>query len=236
MTPTGAPARPTLYSLNKLWFLRRLDLFEGMSEAEMERLATLLRDRSCRVGEDVVLRPSGDRIYLLKRGRVRVMNGEVAVAVLGPGQLFGTSSLFGAAAVGQRVIALDDVVICDAPAGQFLAAMATHPRLGAKVAMILARQLFELEQTVERSATETVEQRLADLLLRLERRDESAGEIRDLSQADLARMIGASRESVSRLIASWERRGLLRTRKRAIDIVDDAALREIASPEPRRSA
>ena len=54
---------------DKLWFVRRLDLFEGLSEAEMARLATLMHDRECRTGEDVVVRPQGDRIYLVKIGR-----------------------------------------------------------------------------------------------------------------------------------------------------------------------
>ncbi len=211
----------------KLWFLRRLDLFEGLSEAEMERLGSLLRERSCRTGEDVVVRPSGDRIYVVKQGRVRVMSGDAAVALLGPGQLFGTSALFGAAATGQRVIAVDDVLVCEASAAQFLAAMAVHPRLAARVAMLLARQLFELEQTVERSATDTVEQRLAELLLRIARREGRRAEVRGLAQADLSRMIGASRESVSRLIAAWEREGLVRTQQRQIELVDESALRAL---------
>ncbi len=211
--------------MNKLWFLRRLDLFEGMSDADMERVGALLLERACRVGEDVVVRPSGDRIYLLKSGRVRVMNGDIAVAVLGPGQLFGTSALFGAALTGQRVVALDDVVMCEAPVGQFLTAMAAHPRLAGKVVTLLARQLFELEQSVERVASDSVAERLADLLLRVARRERGAIEVRDLSEADLARMIGASRESVSRLIAAWERRGVLRAHARRIEIVDEGKLR-----------
>ncbi len=213
--------------MSKLWFLRRLDLFEGMTDAEVERVASVLDERRCRLGEDIVVRPSGDRIYLLKTGRVRVMNGEVAVALLGPGQLFGTSGLFGAALTHQRVVAIDDVVICDAAVSQFLAAMAAHPRLAGKVITLLARQLFELEQTVERTASEPVARRLADLLLRLARRERGAIEVRDLSQADLARMIGASRESVSRLIAAWERQGMVRGRPRRVEIVDERALRDL---------
>ncbi len=217
--------------MNKLWFLRHLDLFDGMSDAEMERLGALLQMRTCRTGQDVVVRPSGDRVYLLKHGRVRVTNGAVNVAVLGPGQLFGTSSLFGAAAMTQRVVALDDVVICEAPAGQFLGAMATHPRLAAKVAMLLARQLFDLEQAVERTATEPVEARLADLLLRLADRETSPSRVLGLAQSDMARMIGASRESVSRQLASWERSGLVRNGQRAVDLIDEGALRDRASSE-----
>ena len=174
------------------------------------------------------MRPSGDRLYLLKTGRVRVTNRDVNVAVLGPGQLFGTSSLFGAAATTQRVVALDDVVICEAPAGQFLAAMAMHPRLAAKVAMLLARQLFELEQTVERTATEPVEARLAELLLRIADRARTPSRVRGLAQSDMARMIGASRESVSRLLANWERSGLVRTGQRDVELLDEERLRDRA--------
>jgi len=214
--------------MNKLWFLRRLDLFEGMSDGEMERLGALLQLRTCRTGQDVVVRPSGDRLYLLKQGRVRVTNGVVNVAVLGPGQLFGTSALFGAALTGQRVIALDEVVICEAPAAQFLAAMALHPRLAAKVAMILARQLFELEQAVARTATDPIESRLADLLLRLADRSATPTRVHGLAQADMAGMIGASRESVSRWLAKWERDGLVRTGQRLVELIDDEALRDRA--------
>jgi len=181
--------------MSKLWFLRRLDLFEGLSEPEMERLGTLLQMRSCRSGQDLVVRPSGDRIYLVKAGRVRVLQGGVAVA----------------------------------PAAQFLGAMAVHPRLAAKLAMILARQLFELEQVVERSATDPVSSRLAELLLRAARRDGPTTEVRGISQADLARMIGSSRESVSRLIAEWERDGIVHNRPRLIELADEAALRRLAS-------
>jgi CRP-like cAMP-binding protein len=212
--------------MNKLWFLRRLDLFEGMSDADIERLGALLRERTCRRGNDVIVRPTGDQVYLLKTGRVRVTNGEVNVALLGPGQLFGTSALFGAAVTTQKVIAIEDVVICEAPAGKFLAAMSMHPRLAAKVAILLARQLFDLEQTVQRTATEPIEARLADLLLRIADRAERLSRIKGLSQGDMARMIGASRESVSRILATWEREGLVRSRPRLIELVDEERLRD----------
>ncbi len=213
---------------DKLWFLRRLDLFEGLSEPEMHRLGSLMRDRACHTGEEVVVRPSGDRIYLVKKGRVGVLDRGVASAVLGPGQIFGTSAFFGATTTDQHVVALEEIVICEAPAGQFLAAMATHPRLAARMMTILAKQIFELERTVERTATDPVSQRLADLLLRMAKRDGGRAEVRALAQADLARMIGASRESVSRLVAAWERDGILRGGQRRIEIIDEERLSALA--------
>src|SRR6266540_2502587 len=95
----------TAVTVNKLWFLRRLDLFESLSDAQMAQVAALMRDRVSGPGEEVTVRASGDRIYVIKKGRVRVQNGDVAVAVLGPGQMFGTSALFGATVTNQRVVA-----------------------------------------------------------------------------------------------------------------------------------
>lgn len=214
--------------MNKLWFLRRLDLFESFSDAQIEQVAVLMRDRVCTSGEEVTVRPSGDRIYLVKKGRVRVLNRDVVVAVLGPGQLFGTSSLFGAATTTQRVVAVDDVLICDAATAKFLQIMAVHPGLAAKVMTLMARQLFELEQRVERVATDTVDQRLAGLLLSLAVRDRGTLQLRNLSQSDLARMIGASRESVSRAIGRWEREGAVVSGQRSVEVRDETALHRIA--------
>lgn len=213
---------------DKLWYLSRLDLFEKLSTDQMQQLAQLMRDRHCHVGEEIVVRPSGDRIYLVKKGRVQVLQGPVGVSVLEPGQLFGTSSLFGAAAIDQRVVALDEVVVCDAPAAQFLAAVTMQPRLAARLVTLLARQLFDLEQAVQRSAAEKVPQRLADLLLRTARRDGGRVEVRGTAQADLARMIGASRESVSRLVAEWEREGIVRVGARRIELLDEDRLARLA--------
>jgi len=216
--------------MNKLWFLRRLDLFDEMSEADIARIGAMLRERSCRTGTDIVVKPTGDRVYLVKSGRVRVTNGDVHVAILGPGQLFGTSSLFGAAVTSQRVTAVEDVIICEAPAGEFLRAMTLQPRLAARVAMLLARQLFELEDTVQRTATDPIEARLADLLLRVADRSTTPSRVNGLSQADMARMIGASRESVSRMVAGWERDGVLRTRPRLVELLDEEKLRDHTRP------
>jgi CRP/FNR family transcriptional regulator, cyclic AMP receptor protein len=220
-------------TVNKLWFLRRLDLFEGLSDAHVEQIASLMRDRTCVAGEDVIVRPSGDRIYVVKKGRVRVHHGDLAVAVLGPGQVFGTSALFGAAITGQRVMAVDpDVLVCDAPAAKFLQIMASHPVLAAKMMTLLARQLFELEQSVERVATERVEQRLADMLLQSASRDRDGFRVRNLSQADLAHMIGASRESVSRALSRWEREGKIRSGQRWVEILNEDELQLVARSKP----
>lgn len=214
--------------MDKLWYLRRLDLFQGLSDHHLHELGTLFRDRTCRVGDDVVVRPSGDRVYLVKRGRVRVMSGPVAVAVLGPGQLFGTSSLFGAAVAGQRIVAVDEVVICEASAGQFLGMMARHPLLAARLAALMARQIVDLERRLESSAGRAVDARLAALLLEMARGGPPRV-AKSASQTQLAGMIGASRESVWRVLKRWERDGIVRFEHHEVTLLDEDRLRTCAT-------
>ena len=218
--PHSWPEGPT----NRLWLLTQLELFSGVSADDVARVAAVLSERTCHVGDDIQLRPTGDSIYIVKTGRVRLESGNIAIGILGPSQLFGTSSLFGAADTSQRAVAIEEVILCEAPAGKFLSAMSSHPSLAAKVTQLLARQLSDLQRSVQHAAEDPVEARLAALVLQLAEADESR-QVRGLSQADLARLIGASRETVSRLIAQWERDGLVRARHRTLEVADEARLR-----------
>ncbi len=96
--------------------------------------------------------------------------------------------------------------------------------LWARIAQLLARQLYDLQRSVQHAAQDPIEARLASLVLQLA---DCNGDhlVLGLSQAELARLIGASRESVSRLIAGWERDGLVRVRQRALQVTDDPGLR-----------
>lgn len=210
--------------MRRLWLLTRLELFSGVSSDDIARIATVLSERACHVGDDIELRPNGDSVYIVKSGRVRLESGNIAIGVLGPGQLFGTSSLFGEATTHERAVAMEPSILCEAPAGQFLAAMSSQPTLAARTAQLLARQLHALQRSVERAAEDSVEMRLAALVIQLAECD-AEGLVRDLSQADLARLIGASRDSVSRVLTAWEREGSIRSRHRTLQVVDPAALR-----------
>ena len=210
---------------DKLWYLRRLNLFEGMSVEEVERVSHDLRMRTCSA-KSSVLDGSSERVYLVKQGRVRLYHitesgQEVTTAVLVPGQLFGLGALFGKGAGGATFAeALDDAVICDAAAQDFISMMARHPILMAKVMMAMARQMIRLESTIESIVTRPVAGRLADLLIGLaeqaEPRPNGAMLLPAYSHEELGKMIGATRESVSRTLGDWRRAGVISTEGRRI--------------------
>jgi CRP-like cAMP-binding protein len=111
--------------------------------------------------------------------------------------------------------------------------MARHPILMAKVMMAMARQMIRLESTIESIVSRPVAGRLADLMVTLAEQAEqtSSGAIvlPAYSHEELGKMIGATRESVSRTIGDWRRAGIISTQGRRILIRKPAALRAQAS-------
>ena len=231
---------------DKLWYLRRLNLFEGMSAEEVERVSHDLRMRSC-PPRSSVLDGSTERIYMVKEGRVRLYhvteNGqEVTTAVLGPGQLFGLGALFASNGNATFAEALDVTLVCDAAAQDFITMMAHHPILMAKVMMAMARQMLRLESTIESMASRPVAGRLAELVITLaeqaERSPNGAILLPAYSHEEMGKMIGATRESVSRALGDWRRAGIISSRGRRILIQKPAALRAQAighDPAPEMS-
>jgi len=220
---------------DKVWFLRRLNLFEGMSEAEIEEVSHELKMRSC-APRHSVLTESGDRVYLLKEGRVRLYHltvdgQDVTTAVIAPGQLFGIGAFLGGDGTATHAEALEESYICEAGAQDFLTMLARHPLLMARVVMVMARQIFRLEQTIESMASQQVPQRLAGLLLE----EMAEGEKIDggvllpsHSQEELAKLIGSTRESVSRTLSSLRTDKAITMRGRRIVVLRPDRLRQEA--------
>jgi CRP/FNR family transcriptional regulator, cyclic AMP receptor protein len=183
-----------------------------------------------------VLMPGSDRVYLLKEGRIRLYHlledgQEVTTAVLKPGQLFGLGALFGGDESATNAEALEPSLVCDAGAQDFLAMLARHPLLMAKVLMVMARQIFQLERAIESMASQTVPIRLAGLLLSMRSETNSASGVEPLpavSQEEMAKSIRTSRESVSRTLARWQREGVIGRRGRRIIVLRPDHLRRIA--------
>jgi len=121
--------------------------------------------------------------------------------VVSPGQLFGLGALVGVEGSATHAEAMEESCICEAGAHDFLAMLARHPLLMARVIMVMAKQIFRLEQTIESMASQHVSQRLAALLLE----EMAEGQTLDggvllpvRSHEELAKLIGTTRESVSR--------------------------------------
>jgi CRP-like cAMP-binding protein len=229
-----ASTRTLIGMTDKLGFMRRLNLFDQMGQAEVEQISKELKMRHCRAHESV-FEGSPDRVYLLKAGRVRLFHlspdGEdVTTDVLEPGHLFGLTALFGSSSEDLSAQALEDSYVCEAGGQDFLAILARHPLMMAKVMMAMAKQMFRLERTIESLAREPVDRRLARLILDLQGSAQKAEDgllLPAMTREDMAKICITSRETVSRTLSAWSKGEIVELRGRRILIRDPQRIHEL---------
>jgi CRP-like cAMP-binding protein len=228
---------------DKIWFLRRLNLFDGLSYTEVQDVSRQFRMRRCAVGTQIVGADT-DRIYLLKEGRIRLYHlspegHEMTVGVLSPGQIFGFGAFFGQGDSLTHAEALEDSWVCDTDTHHFLTIMTKHPLMMARVMMSMARHIFQLEETIEAISTRPVKARLAGYLLALAESCPSGDcgmSLKIPSQGNVAKRLGTSRETVARALGGWRRQGVISGNGHEIVLRDLKALRLAAREREAQSS
>lgn len=215
---------------DKRWFLRRLNLVDGLTPEEVERMAQAFRMTSH--AAKTHLEAANGGVLLLKQGKVRLYRltrdgREATTAVVSPGQLFGTGALAGAETNATRAEVIEDALVCTVEPSQLLRLMASSPALMARVVMSMARQITVLEDRVEELGVQSLPARLARLLLEISVPDDGSLTC-DWSQDELASALITSRESVSRLLSDWRRKRIVEPARRHIVIRETGKLRSIS--------
>lgn len=218
--------------------LRSLNLFEGLSDAEIEQMSrSIRRVHRRRPGEKIGRGMLDDRVYLVKQGLVRLSyltpaGDEVVVDYAAPGHVIGMRALVEGAPDDIVAEAVEESYVCEIEAHDLFGLLARHPVLMARVLVATARSNLALEHKVASLATEPVSARLADHLLSQLARAEPVAEgylLPPQHQVEIAKIIGAARESVARTLAVWRRRGVIRVCGRRIVLREKEALEAIRS-------
>ena len=208
---------------NKVWYLRQNRLFADAVDSGIESSAHLFTMtvflRRTRVFDQ------GDPsrvIYLVKTGKVRLARTtpdgkDVTVALLGPGDVFGEETLFSDSPRTTNAIVLEDALVCMAKADDLMGLLTRDPIMALNVAKILERRLIDASATMEDLAYAKIADRLMHLFRRLADEHGVRGEdgaiaidLR-LTHADIASLVGSTRETVSLELANLIRAGRLRS-------------------------
>jgi CRP/FNR family cyclic AMP-dependent transcriptional regulator len=179
----------------------------------------------------------GTVLFLVTRGLVRLCSvlpsgREVVLALIGPGELFGEAALLGEPSPFEaRPVSWATVLPIDARALD--AVMTRRPEAASEVVRLLARRLRRtsaaLEEALALDVGARVSRRLHDLAIRHGVDGPSGVRLSvSVTQEDLGRMVGASRETVNRSLARLTRRGLVRRDGRRVEIPDLDALARAA--------
>lgn len=207
--------------------LRGTKLFAGMSDAiasECARHFTVVR-----VGRRRQLFRQGDactQIYCLVRGFVHIGRltedgDDFTVRVTGRGDVFGDVPLFGKAVHSRSATALEDCIVAVCRAETLKALCMRYPLLGLNIAQCFQERHDQALDRIQRMALNHAGEHLLALLHELAAEcgvSEPGGTRIDvvLTQAQLASLIGTTRETVSYELSELERDGYLLRRGRKI--------------------
>ena len=220
--------------------LGRCRLFAGLGPEALEAIARSLRIRRFRRGEVLFHEGDpGDALFIVASGAVKVVvpseEGEEAIlATLKRGDFLGELALLDGAPRSASAIALEATDALTLPRDQFRALADAEPAIRGALLEAMARELRRLTTHVAELHFLDLTGRLAARLVRLaEEHGErlADGSVRldaPLTQSDLAAMIGATRQSVNKLLGEFEEEGLLRLERDSIVVADVPALARAA--------
>jgi CRP/FNR family cyclic AMP-dependent transcriptional regulator len=214
--------------------LRRVPLFSELSPEELARISAVAVPRSYPKGVRVFHEGDhSDACYIVRSGDLRVTREHsdgraIALATLGPGDIFGELAMLDGEARSASVEALSDCELLALPASDVRSLLHGSAEITVKLVVALTRRLREANERISRQSFQTVPSRVAGVLSQLIAETPVQGHdgitIR-MTQADLAQLAGTSRESVSRFLAVLERAGVVRSGRGRVTVLEPARLR-----------
>jgi CRP-like cAMP-binding protein len=219
--------------------VRNTLLFRGLDDEAAAALSASLSETTLRRG-DVLFHEgeSGDRLYIMIEGKVKLGRSssdgrENLLAILGPGQMFGELSLFDPGPRSATVTAVTDCTMKSLSHAELVSWLDGRPEVARGLLAQLAGRLRRANDVVADLVFSDVPGRVAKALLDLSSRfgriaDDGIHVHHDLTQEELAQLVGASRETVNKALADFASRGWLRLEARSVVILDLDRLRRRA--------
>ena len=182
--------------------VRMLPIFSGLSAAATEHLSKKITLVRASRGSNIVLETEpADSVYFIVAGFVKVVRGNVsdryAIAVLSPGDIFGELGAITGSGRNASVIALTTCTVARLDKDEFLCCVDATASVASFMLRYLARRIVETDNQIELFRGD-IEPRLRFWLRQFRDRGLDAEVV--LTNTEIARMMGTSREVVSRIV------------------------------------
>jgi CRP-like cAMP-binding protein len=215
--------------------LARVPVFEELADGDLKRVADVTVPRHFAAGQAVFHEgDDSDTCYIVREGHARALREhadgrQITLATFGPGDIFGELAMFGDELRSATVEAIDELDVVGILGGDMRRLMREHPDIAVKLSISLGRRLRAANERLARQSFQTVQSRVALVLVQLVDQARSEGaDPNDVlvraTQADLAKLAGSSRESASRFLAVLERAGVISQGRGRLTVHDPDAL------------
>jgi len=207
--------------------LRTFPIFQGLSEERLQSVARCAIMRRAPRGSTVV--NAGDRtdyVYFVLTGSLKVLvsdedGREVILTLIGQGEIFGEMGVVDEEPRSATVVAVSASDLVTISKADFRRILQDNFEVSLFLMKNLARRLRMADRKIESLALMDVYGRVARLLLDMAAEEgDSRIVTRKISKQDIAKMIGASREMVSRVMKDLQLQGLIRETDDGIILLD----------------
>jgi CRP/FNR family cyclic AMP-dependent transcriptional regulator len=213
--------------------LKSMPMFAGFPEEQLGALATMVSRRSAPRGTAIMREGDPtDFLYIVVSGRLKVMMGEAdgketILSILGPGEFFGEMGLIDDEPRSASVVTIEPCELLSITKRDFKKCLAENFEMSMAVMRGLVRRLREADRKIGSLALLDVYGRVARLLLDMSEVVNGQKMVtKRLPKQDIAKMIGASREMVSRVMKDLQMGGYIEVRGSNIVLRDSIILPE----------
>ncbi len=211
--------------------MRKAPLFAALNDTDAEALlASMSRTQIPRGAELFSEGDQGDSLYVITAGKVKlgrrsVDGRENLLAILGMGEMLGELSLFDPGPRTATATAVADTELVGLAHPDMTDFLKDRPEVAMTMLAALARRLRRTNEALGDLVFTDVPGRVAKALLDLSSRfgrpvDDGLLVAHDLTQEELAQLVGASRETVNKALADFSARGWVKLEARAVTLLD----------------
>jgi CRP/FNR family cyclic AMP-dependent transcriptional regulator len=217
---------PVPFALNPQ-ILKRVPLFSTFSEQQLNAVLAYVQHR--RYPRNALIVRAGDEtdaLYIILSGRVKVLiqddqGHEVILSMMGSHEFFGEMGLLDDQPRSASVEALEPCEMLRLSKAGFVTCMKDNFDLAMRIIRNLVRRLRDADRKIESLALIDVYGRVARLLIDMAEEIDGKWVVQHAPpKQEIARMIGASREMVSRVVKDLQEKGLIRAERRRILLLD----------------
>ncbi|BDH59472.1 Crp/Fnr family transcriptional regulator [Tsukamurella sp. PLM1] len=215
--------------------LARAGIFQGVEPSAIEALTKDLHEVDYPRGHVIFNEGEpGDRLYIILAGKVKLGRRspdgrENLLSVMGPSDMFGEMSIFDPGPRTSSATCITEVRAMTMDREALRAWIRDRPEIAEQLLRVLARRLRRTNNNLADLIFTDVPGRVAKQLLQLAQRfgTHENGALRvthDLTQEEIAQLVGASRETVNKALADFAHRGWLRLEGKSVVITDSERL------------
>jgi CRP/FNR family cyclic AMP-dependent transcriptional regulator len=214
---------------NETFYFKQVPLFADLADEDIRELMAVARRRTFRSGEVIFHRDDpGQVLYIIKEGKVKISlfspdGQEISLVVFGKGDYFGEFAILDGLPRSADATALERIECYTLQRSDFHNALLKNPKIAIQVLEGLSKRLRTADAMIEDIIFLDVYGRVAKKLLELA--DAHGKKVNDgilidvrLTQQELASMVGASRESVNKVLGYFSDKKYISTDKHKITI------------------